>query len=319
MTHKITSKYTLSPSNPMVSVVGFTGLFALAALVLLLVVIGGGMGEFVLIAGLSAYITLWFLLLHYFWREYPVITIDRDGIWLKTWFSRAGFPWEGLKSIQMFVNGGKNLIVSAVQHDPAVTLRLTDGRKYSVLIGGCYRNGAALGQVLDQARQLLADNKPVGPSLRFEAVYLPEVTEAPDFTESVVFAGNHFLSARGILFYGFNVFLLYTYLPRSVSLENLGGAMMLHLFSWFFGYAFFYFRITATHLVVRHHQFFWYKKAFPWRNIRAVESYQQMRRATTLRIILKDCRIYNFPAGSLSGEDWRRLENAINEKGFSMD
>lgn len=145
MPNKITSKYNFWPSHPMMLIVGFTGLFELAALIFLLVVIGNGIGEFVLIIGLSAYIALWFLLLHFFWCEYPILTIDRDGIWLKTWFSRVGFPREELKAIRMFVSEGKNLFASAGRHDPAVTLRLTDGRKYSLLIGGCYRNGAGSG------------------------------------------------------------------------------------------------------------------------------------------------------------------------------
>ncbi len=311
---------------PYMGIVLFTGLFAVPVLIfallalLSLVYVDPTPATIGIIGALLFYVFLWLLLIQRLWRDYPMITIDRSGIRLRTWFGKTAFLWESLSAINLFEESVSENLLGSSRNDPIVTLVMRDGRHYAMALSNCYRNVAALIQVLDQARALLAEEKNVGSALRFKPVFLPQPDESPDSGTDTVFARPHWLSGRGLLFYGLNLFALYTVFHEPpLTLEKLATALVLHLFSWIIGYAFYYFESTDQHLIVRHHLILGYRKVFLWQNIRSVAVYDPVSKATGLRVILEDFRIYDYPAGSLSRADWESLEQTFIEKGFGEE
>jgi hypothetical protein len=141
-------------------------------------------------------------------------------------------------------------------------------------------------------------------------------SSAADFETFDYFKGSPFFSFRGLMIWGFILFVLI--LPFRYSNRDPNGliGIIVFCFFWFLMNSIFmdYFGVSGHYLIVRNHHFFWKKKMYQLNDIREVTFETAGKMPNCLRVITMDYKTSLFKAGTLNNQKWRDLKQALEER-----
>jgi hypothetical protein len=170
----------------------------------------------------------------------------------------VSFLWKDLESINLT---GERRSVFPHQNFECMSLRFSDG-KIRYLFPTLYANGP---EIMSFLKQVVVDRKPYVP-----ADYEEEFSSDPDEEIEFSFRRNQFLSFRGIMAWGFILFLIWLdwKSPSAIGLTFTIFMMVFILVVSSYGMR--YFQITRTFLIIKTENLFWIKKVYHLPNIEEV-------------------------------------------------
>ncbi|PVD50842.1 hypothetical protein DC498_17900 [Terrimonas sp.] len=158
-----------------------------------------------------------------------------------------------------------------------------------------------------------------------KAAFFPTIVPLPDSNivegdSYVIFRGEQLTSIRGLMLWGFIVFIVY--LLISVKSPNPSASFFIvsgFAVFWFilFSYQMHYFKVSDNYFIVRNHNFFWKKKVYKISDIKEVTFETQSKMPYCLRIITKDFRNELYPASTLSDAMWLTLKEKL--EGYNIN
>lgn len=138
-------------------------------------------------------------------------------------------------------------------------------------------------------------------------------------TDPEKFAGNPYISFRGVLIYCLLITTLLFTITASPSKRwdyLLIFSIMTLLFSVGLGSQLYYFLLTDKKIIVKHHVFLWVKKVYNIGDIAEINFEKGYRAANGLRISTHDFKSKLYRAGSLSDQTWQRLKEKLQSLGI---
>jgi hypothetical protein len=80
----------------------------------------------------------------------------------------------------------------------------------------------------------------------------------------------------------------------------------------------FYFKLTATDLIIKNHTWPWYAKTYRITEIKSVVLQERIKKANALRLQMADLRSISYGGGSLRRKHWIALAKAFQERGIPV-
>lgn len=258
-----------------------------------------------------------FYTVYYLLNYFPSLKIDIQGIKISTIFRTSKYSWTEIKGIKLTGKQNHKFLFATTPME-AATIQLI-GNSQIYLWMDYYRNRSDIRIVLDRANNILQGNRQF-TELDFNIVKYKRTDQYVYSDNAKEFNGNHLLSANGIFFYGWLIFISFVVFSRpQVILSNYGAVISLSfvtlVFTIVLSYQMHNFKITDHHLIVRNTFWFWRKDIYPLEEIREIVIEPPGRLSTSLRVITKDFHDKLYPAGSLHRETWKRLiEQFLSDK-----
>lgn len=136
------------------------------------------------------------------------------------------------------------------------------------------------------------------------------------------FKGNPFFSFRGVLMWGFAIFILYIFFIKPNSMlpnDRLVFAIPLLLFTiGFNAWQMHYFSMSKNFFKISNHYLFWKSRYVQINEIQEIVFETQPRQANMLRLITKDFESRVYPAGSLTTNNWLELKTEFESLGIKV-
>ncbi|WP_310557995.1 hypothetical protein [Flavobacterium sp.] len=133
----------------------------------------------------------------------------------------------------------------------------------------------------------------------------------------VTYKGNPIFSFRGVLMWGFIVFInmIPIFSNKPINTNSFLLFMPLCLF-WFIinSCMLHFFEISKKYFVVKNHYFFWKKDIYAIQNIKEIVFESQPKQANKIRIITKNFKTKFYLAGSLTDKTWLEMKKELENK-----
>jgi hypothetical protein len=256
-------------------------------------------------------------LLKHIVNNFPKIVIEKSGINFSTYFKKEFYDWNEIENIK--ITGKENLkfLFTSMPFE-ATTLNLKNGKKKNIWADN-YSNISEIRVLLDRAEKILSENRTEINFLDFKINRNLKISNQINFKNKIEFNGNHFLSANGLLFYGFIVFILYMFFQNPTKMINnyqalffilIVGIVMCGIFS----FKMHYFIITEKYIIVKNSIWFWFNKVYEIENIKELVIETPHKQSTSLRIITNDFHSKIYQAGSLRDSTWTKMKEYLLKK-----
>lgn len=259
--------------------------------------------------------------IRYMTINFPKVVIGKSGISFSTYFKKEFYSWNEIASIR--ITGKEKLsFLFASMPIEATTINLKNGMQKYIWADN-YSNISEIRILLDKAAKLLLENKTEMNSLDFKINRTRKIVNQTNFKNKIEFNGNHFLSANGLLFYGFIVFVLFMFLQNPARMINNYKALLFVIIigTVMCGIASFkmhYFIITEKYIIVKNNIWFWFNKGYEIENIKELVIEAPHNQSTSLRIITNDFQSKIYQAGSLRSSTWTEMKVYLLKKGITI-
>lgn len=247
-------------------------------------------------------IVLWFM--YTFFKNAPKIILNEQTIQ----FRKQLFNLNSLEEIRLTgKNGSRNLLFIYME---GAKLIFKDGTE-KVIFDNMYANSAEIKSFLKQA---VIDKQEYKP---YRIAKIDKNTI--QFEPEEHFKGSLFFSFRGIMLWGFIIFLGYLLFFKANSNSPFVFIGILGLF-WFVFHSWMmcYFGLTKKYLIVRNHHFIWWVKVYKFSDIHEIVYEAYPRGPNCMRIITKDFKSKLYRAGTLKDKTWLDLMVKLQANGVEV-
>lgn len=253
--------------------------------------------------------------------NFPKITLDKSGISFSTYLKTEFYSWNEIESIKITGKENLNFLFTSMPIE-ATTLNLKNGKRKYIWADN-YSNISEIRILLDKAQKLLSEDKNEMSSLDFKINRNQKVLNEINFKNKIEFNGNHFLSANGLIFYGFMIFILFMFFQNPTKMiNNYKALIFLLLIGTFmcgiFSSKMYYFIVTEKYIIVKNSIWFWFNKIYEIENIKELVIETPHKQSTSLRIITKDYHSKMYQAGSLRDITWTKLKDYLLKKDIQI-
>lgn len=254
---------------------------------------------------------------YYVIRQMIVIKVFPDRIELKSLLFRQTIFRDDIRTIDLG-SRARTGFLSLKWSASAVVIKW--GRSDEIVLSDTfYRNMPQVKQALHQ-NFLASSAGDTGFSDEMPgAVSLPEGAEAAAAT----FAGHPLLNIQTILFLVYIIVISIALRPiRSDAGSIVYSSILFVVFIPMYlivGRRLYYFKVSDEHLIVRNHFFPWYTKGFPFKDISNIVFESSIRRTAGLRVNTHGYFSRQYTGGSLQRTGWLGLQQALEEKGVSVN
>jgi len=262
-----------------------------------------------------------FYSIRYIIINFPKIIVDKSGISFSTYFKKEFYNWNEIENIQ--ITGKQNLtFLFSTMPIEATTLNLKSGKQKYIWADN-YSNISEIRILLEKAEKLLSENKTKMNSLDFKINRNQKVLNQINFKDKIEFNGNHFLSANGLMFYGFIIFVLFMFFQNPTKMINNYKALLFIItvgtvMCGIFSFKMHYFIITEKYIIVKNSIWFWHSKIYEIENVKELVIESPHKQSTSLRIITKDYQSKMYQAGSLRDSTWTEMKEYLLKKGIRI-
>lgn len=280
----------------------------------------GGIGSFILfeivdlsesnakdLIAIGIFVYLFVLLFIYsFVRNTPAITLNEH--YIK--FGKKSFRLKDIEEVKL--TGKRYFRYIFFTYMEATTLVFKDGTE-KVIFDSVYSNSHKIKSFL---KQVVIDEKEYKPYQvsKIDKKNLP-------FEPKEYFKGNPFFSFRGIMLWGFILFLSYLFFFKPFPNKNIPYVFLgVYGLFWFVlnSWMMYFFGLTKNHLIVKNHYFLWEIKTYKLTDIHEIVYESQGRSPNCMRIITKDFKYKLYRAGTLRDKTWIKLMHQLQEKGIKV-
>jgi len=128
--------------------------------------------------------------------------------------------------------------------------------------------------------------------------------------------GYQLFNLNGLLLWGLSSFFLYIYLSHK---SGIVPAVLFFVFFFFLvSRLLYFFQTSENFLVVKNHNFFWFRNIYRLSDIRQVIIEQGSKKPYTLRIVTKDFKQSEYAASTLRKKHWNELAVVLRSKGIPI-
>lgn len=248
-----------------------------------------------------------FLLTLYFVKVYlkgsSTIILDQEKISIH----RESFYWTDLSEIQ--ITGKINLHTLFGIREEGTTLKFTTNDEPLYIIDSYYQNSAEI-------KSFIYIHSKAFKNCQEKPLSVSSTKVLNDFF--VDFKGSAILSFRGMILWGFIIFMIYIFFFTPSPLANNERLALILFFSalWFClnAYSMYYFSLSQKYFKIRNHYFLWVNKDFELDDIFEIIFESHPKQANRLRIITKEFKSSVYLAGSLSDEEWLELKVELEKQ-----
>lgn len=249
--------------------------------------------------------------------NFPKITIDKSGISFSTYLKTEFYNWEEIKSIKITGKENLNFLFASMPME-ATTLTLKSGKIKNIWADN-YSNISEIRILLDRVEKLISEDKKEMNLLSFRIDKNQKSLNQIELKNQIEFNGNHFLSANGLILYGFIAFILFMIFQNpSKIIGNYKALLFLSSIGLFmcgiFSSKMHYFIVTDKYIIVKNSIWFWFNKVYEIDNIKELVIETPHKQSTSLRIITKDYKSKMYQAGSLRDNTWTKLKEYLLKK-----
>ena len=253
--------------------------------------------------------------------NFPKIIIDKSGISFYTYFKKEFYNWNEIENIEITGKQNLSFLFSTIPIE-ATTLNLKSGKQKYIWADN-YSNISEIRILLDRAEKLLSDNKTEINSLDFKIIKTVKILNPLNSKNKIEFNGNHFLSANGLLFYGFIAFVLFMFFQNPTRMINDYKALLFLItvgtvMCGIFSFKMHYFIVTEKYIIVKNSIWFWYNKIYEIENVKELVIESPHKQSTSLRIITNDFQSKMYQAGSLRDKTWTKMKEYLLKKAIKV-
>lgn len=230
------------------------------------------------------------------------IIVDKE----KISFNGQYYEWKNIKEITLTGKKSFGILNSPLE---ATTITFLDNSRHFIF-DDIYSNGA---EIKAYIKNVIIDKKT-------DLISIENIITEKDIQNEMFYnySGNPVFSFRGIMMWGFIIFILYLTFSTGgkISFSKKLIVFIPVCIVWFLinAYSMNYFQVSKNFLVIKNHYFFWKKNIFKLTDIEELVIETQPKQANMLRVITKDFKRKLYRAGTLKDSTWHDLKDDLEKK-----
>ncbi len=133
-----------------------------------------------------------------------------------------------------------------------------------------------------------------------------------------ILKGKSYLTSDKLIIIGMTLFYFYMLLSDFENRKIYPLILICLLFYGGFSFNLFYIEISENKLIIRNHNFWWFKKVYHLSNIDETTIYYYPRRGGAIKILQHDFQKATYVCSSLNKRNWKRLDEILRSQNIKI-